>query len=141
MCLIASDSIERDVAIKRLLSTERGQFLVDRDFRLSSGLNSRFQPRQELHHRNTIFEHGRFKAFNLCSVLHSFHALDWRFHLYYLTSDLFIKRIVNLIRIEQDVILKIILQTFCHCLVRCHPYPFGFKISLNLGGKLHLIYI
>ena len=141
MCLIASDGIERDIAIERLFGTERGKFLVDRDFRLSSSLNGRFQPTQEFCHRDTVFQHGRFKTFNLCSVLDGFHALDWRFHLYYLTGDLFIKRIVNLIRIEQDVILKIILQTFCHCLVRCHPYPFGFKISLNLGGKLHLIYI
>ena len=76
MCLVTGYGIEGYVSVKRLLSSQRREFLVDTYLSLSTSLNRRLKPFQEFYQRNTIFEHSMTESLYLCSILHRFHSLD-----------------------------------------------------------------
>ena len=83
MGLIARNGVERQAAIQWLLTAQLFQFPADADLRLTTSLDSRFQPAQPFHQCNAVLQHRMAQALLLSIVLDGFH----RWHGRWLTDD------------------------------------------------------
>ena len=138
--LIAADGIERDVTEPLLFGTQGSEFLVEGNLRLSTRLNGRLQPLQELHHSNAVLDHRTPKALYFSRVFDGLHPSDRRLTTHYLTLHSLHQRVAGFIRIEQDVVFEVVVQTASHVLIIVDVYTAVVQIRLHIGWQLHLIY-
>ena len=141
MLFVAADGVERDIAESLLLGTQGCEFLVERDFSLSSSLNSRLQPLQKLHHRHAILDHRAAKPLNLSRVFDSLHRSDGRGTAHDFALHSLHQRVTGLVGIEQDVILEVVVQAASHVLIVVDINAAVVQVGLHIGWQLHLINI
>ena len=142
MGTISGDSVETDVAEQGLLSSQTGEFLVNGYLCLAASLHSGLQPTQELHQGDAILEHGRPITAYLRLVLYGLHGGDGTLvsnHLLHI--DQARQGVIGLVRVEQDVILSIFLDTLAHIVVASHLHTLALQMGLNLGRQFLLINI
>ena len=138
--LIATDGIERDITEPLLFGTQGSEFLVEGNLRLSTRLNGRLQPLQELHHGDAVLDHRTPKALYLSRVFDGLHSGDGRLATHYLTLHSLHQRIAGFIRIKQDVVFEVVVQTASHVLIFVDIHTAVVQIRLHIGWELHLIY-
>ena len=76
--LISCYGVKRDVAEKRLLTTQILQLAADRKFCLATCRNRLLQPLEEAHHCHAVTLHGMTESIALRLVLHSLHGRNGR---------------------------------------------------------------
>ena len=99
------------------------------------------EPAEKFDHGDAVAQHRHPKTRLFGGVFDGLHAFDGRLVLHLFACDGAVERVVHLVGVEQDVILKIVLQSLCHVAVVVHLDAVLRQIGRDGRRELLLIYI